>query len=146
MHLYAWENKDNYFHLEEIKSFFKYDLLSCLHFDGIPLMFHTYFIYTEPVLVNMIGLTESPPNPISQILSTTHYSLTRLHSLLSIITVIELGNFRISKEWLYIHNSVLPHSSQYIGDYITIWWILIIETTSTLSPTQMKQIHKLPTI
>lgn len=36
--------------------------------------------------------------------------------------------FQVSQEWLYIHNSVLPHSSQYIGDYITIRWILTIET------------------
>lgn len=38
--------------------------------------------------------------------------------------------FQVSKEWLYVHNSVLPHSSQYIGDYVTIRWILTIETNN----------------
>lgn len=71
-------------------------------------------------------LPGSPPDPISQILPATQSSLTRLHSLLSMTTATELGNFRSPKND-YIHNSVLPHSSQYIGDYTTTRWILTIE-------------------
>lgn len=54
MPVQVFDMHENRIILNEIKSFFQRDL-SCLHFDvhSLPLQ---YFVYTEPVLVNVTGL------------------------------------------------------------------------------------------
>lgn len=108
MHLYAWENKENYFNLDEIES------------SSVIWPSRSALIRTEPVLVGQHDCSPGAPRPRSTPPSPTpHYSLT-FPQPPEYNTVTELGSLGLQR-WLYIHNSVLPHSSQYIaGGYVTI--------------------------
>lgn len=118
--------KQNYFHLGEIKSF--WNMISYLAFilTAYP---SCSILHPHWTSVGQHDWLTRKPSGSHLTSPVYHQFFTHTFAQPSEYYHCKWAwEFQVSKAWLYIHNSVLPHSSQYKGDYVTVRWILTTET------------------